>query len=102
MHQLLLNAGLGRLCDGEFRSGDDPLVISVAEVLQDAGASRVLRNATWLQVDLKGGGARPSRTIGTLVRALGGVSESKKVGPRGKQQLVYCWQLPGQTVSTNS
>ena len=28
-------------------------------------AARMLRNATWLQVDLKGTGAKPARTIGT-------------------------------------
>ena len=72
---------LGRLCDGERRAGDDELVKSVAEALQTSEAARMLRNATWLQVDLKGTGAKPARTIGTVVRSLGGVSDAKRVGP---------------------
>ena len=62
---------------------------------QRSVAARVLRQAVWLQVDLKGSGARPSRTIGTVVRSLGGIAESKKVGPRGAQQQLYRWVLPG-------
>jgi len=95
VHELLLNAGLGNLCDGEFRSGDDPLVKSVANALQGADAVRVLRNANWLQLDLKGTGAKPIRTIGTAVRSLGGVSDSIRVGPRGAQLKKYRWRLPG-------
>lgn len=94
--ELLLSAGLGRLCDGERRAGDHELVRAVAEVLQTPEAARVLRNAVWLQVDLKGTGAKPARTIGTVVRSLGGVSDGKKVGPRGAQQQLYCWVLPGE------
>lgn len=95
VHELLLNAGLGNLCDGEFRSGDDPLVKSVANALQGGDAARVLRNANWLQLDLKGTGAKPIRTIGTTVRSLGGVSDSIRVGPRGAQLKKYRWRLPG-------
>ena len=68
---------------------------SVAEALQTSEAARMLRNATWLQVDLKGTGAKPARTIGTVVRSLGGVSDAKRVGPRGAQQQLYRWVLPG-------
>ncbi|MCT0228916.1 hypothetical protein KQ300_12050 [Synechococcus sp. CS-1331] len=94
--ELLLSAGLGRLCDGERRAGDHELVRAVAEALQIPEAARVLRNAVWLQVDLKGTGAKPARTIGTVVRSLGGVSDAKKVGPRGAQQQLYRWVLPGE------
>lgn len=96
VQDLLLRAGLGRLCDGEHRSGDNTLVKAVAEALQTPEASRVLRNAVWLKADLKGTGAKPARTIGTVVRCLGGIVESKKVGPRGAQQHLYRWVLPGQ------
>jgi hypothetical protein len=96
VQELLLSAGLGRLCDGERRAGDHELVKAVADALQTPEAARVLRNAVWLQVDLKGTGARPARTIGTVVRGLGGVSDSKKVGPRGAQQQLYRWLLPGE------
>ena len=96
VQELLLSAGLGRLCDGERRAGDHELVKAVAEGLQTPEAARVLRNAVWLQVDLKGTGAKPARTIGTVVRALGGISDSKKVGPRGAQQKLYRWLLPGE------
>ena len=95
VQELLLSAALGRLCDGEHRAGDDALVKSVAEALQTSEAARMLRNATWLQVDLKGTGAKPARTIGTVVRSLGGVSDAKRVGPRGAQQQLYRWVLPG-------
>ena len=95
VQDLLLSAGLGQLCDGEHRAGDDALVKSVAEALQTSEAARVLRNATWLQVDLKGTGAKAARTIGTVVRSLGGVSDAKRVGPRGAQQQLYRWVLPG-------
>ena len=95
VQDLLLSAGLGRLCDGERRVGDDELVKSVAEALQTPEAARVLRNAVWLRVDLKGTGAKPARTIGTVVRSLGGVSDAKRVGPRGAQQQLYRWVLPG-------
>jgi len=94
--ELLLSAGLGRLCDGERRAGDHELVKAVAEALQTPEAAWVLRNAVWLHVDLKGTGAKPARTIGTVVRSLGGVSDAKKVGPRGAQQLLYRWVLPGE------
>ena len=102
VQELLLSARLGLLCDGIFRAGDDPLVKAVAKELQSPDAKKVLRRAIWLQVDLKGGGARPSRTIGTVVTSLGGITTSKKVGPRSEQKSVYRWRLPGQTVSTNS
>jgi hypothetical protein len=95
VQELLLSARLGRLCDGERRAGDHALVKAVAEALQTPEAARVLRNAVWLQVDLKGTGAKPARTIGTVVRSLGGVSDAKKVGPRGAQQQLYRWVLPG-------
>lgn len=95
VQELLLSSGLGHLCDGQHRAGDDAQVKAVAEVLQSLEAARVLRNATWLQLDLKGTGARPARTIGTVVRALGGIAESKKVGPRGAQQAQFRWVLPG-------
>ena len=68
---------------------------AVAAAHQSPDAAQVLCNAVWLQVDLKGSGARPSRTIGTVVRSLGGIAESKKVGPRGAQQQLYRWVLPG-------
>ena len=96
VQELLLSAGLGRLCDGERRAGDHALVKAVAEALQTPEAARVLRNAVWLQVDLKGTGAKPARTIGSVVRSLGGVSDAKKVGPRGAQQQLYRWVLPGE------
>ena len=95
VQELLLSAELGRLCDGERRAGDHELVKAVADALQTPEAARVLRNAVWLQIDLKGTGAKPARTIGTVVRSLGGVSEAKKVGPRGAQQQQYRWVLPG-------
>ena len=96
VQELLLKAGLGKLCDGKHRAGDHELVKAVAEALQTPEATRMLRNAVWLQVDLKGTGAKPARTIGTVVRSLGGIVESKKVGPRGAQQHIYRWVLPGQ------
>lgn len=96
VQELLLKAGLGRLCDGELRGGDHELVKAVAEALRTPEAARVLRNAAWLQVELKGTGTKPARTIGTVVRCLGGVVESQKTGPRGAQQLLYRWVLPGQ------
>ena len=95
VQELLLKAGLGQLCDGEFHAGDHELVKAVAGALQTPEAARVLRNAVWLQVDLKGTGAKPARTIGTVVRSLGGVSDAKRVGPRGAQQKLYRWVLPG-------
>ena len=95
VQDLLLSAGLGLLCDGERRAGNDELIKSVAEALQTPKAARVLRNAVWLKVDLKGSGTRPSRTIGTMVRSLGGVSDMRKAGPRGAQQQMYRWVLPG-------
>ena len=64
--------------------------------MQTPNAARILRNAVWLQADLKGTGTKPARTIGTVVRCLGGIAESKKVGPRGAQQYLYRWVLPGQ------
>ena len=39
VQELLLNAGLGRLCDGEHRGGDHELVKSVAEALQTSEAA---------------------------------------------------------------
>ena len=95
VQELLLSTGLGRLCDGEHRAGDHELVKAVAAALQTPQAVRVLRNAVWLQADLKGTGAKPARTIGTVVRCLGEVVESKKVDPRGAQQQLYRWVLPG-------
>jgi hypothetical protein len=95
VQELLLSAGLGRLCDGERRAGNHELVKAVADALQTREASRVLRNAVWLQIDLKGTGAKPARTIGTVIRGLGGVSDVKKVGPRGEQKQMYRWVLPG-------
>ena len=95
VQDLLLSAGLGRLCDGERHAGDDELVKSVAEALLSPEAARILRNSVWLQVDLKGKGAKPARTIRTVVRSLGGVSDAKRVGPRGAQQQLYRWVLPG-------
>jgi hypothetical protein len=95
VQELFLSAGLGLLCDGQFRNGDDPLVKAVAEALQSSEAKGVLRRGTWLQLDLKGTGTKPARTIGTTVRSLGGISDSKKLGPRGAQQMQYRWLLPG-------
>lgn len=40
VQELLLNAGLGLLCDGTYRSSADPLVKSVAEALQSVEAKR--------------------------------------------------------------
>lgn len=102
VQELLLLSGLGRLCDCTYRTGDDPLVKNVAASLHSNTAKRVLRNATWLQVDLKGTGERPSRTIGSVVKSLGGISDRKKVGAKGKQKAMYRWRLPGQMVSTKS
>jgi hypothetical protein len=96
VQEVLLKAGLGKLCDGQFRSGDDPLVKSVAEALQSPDARRVLRHATWLQLELTGSAAYPAQTVSAAVARLGGVSKSRKVGARGKQKKVYCWILPGQ------
>jgi hypothetical protein len=95
VHGLLLEAGVGRLCDGRYRDGDDPLVVEVAQALKTPKAAAILRKAVWLALDLKGGDTRPARTIGTVVRSLGGISESKKVGPKGNQRQVYRWVLPG-------
>jgi hypothetical protein len=95
VHELLITSGLGKLCDGSFRSGDDPLVKSVAAALQSTDAARIFRNANWLQVQLKGKGDKPIRTIGTVVRCLGGVSDSRREGPRGAQLKRYRWILPG-------
>lgn len=95
VQELLLSAGIGQLCDGEFRSGDHELVKAVAEGLQTPEVARILRNAVWLKVDLKGSGTRPARTVGTVIRSLGEITQSKKVGPRGAQRQVYRWVLPG-------
>ncbi len=93
--ELLLSAELGRLCDGEHRAGDHELDKAVAEALRTPNAARVLRNAVWRQADLKGTGAKPARTIETVVRCLGGIAECKKVGPRGAQHLLYQWCCQG-------
>lgn len=58
-------------------------------------AVATLRKAVWLALDLKGGDTKPARTIGTVVRSLGGISDAKKLGPRGAQQQLYRWVLPG-------
>lgn len=92
---LFLEAGLGLLCDGTSRAGDDPQVVETARLLKTPQAAAILRRATWLQLDLKGGETHPARTIGTAIRALGGISVSKKVGGRGAQVSVYRWLLPG-------
>jgi hypothetical protein len=96
VHELLITSGLGKLCDGSFRSGDDPLVKSVAAAFQSTDAARIFSNANWLQVQLKGKGDKPIRTIGTVVRCLGGVSDSRREGPRGAQLKRYRWILPGE------
>lgn len=93
--KLFLQAGVGRLCDGKRRAGDDPLVVGVAQALKTAEAAATLRKAVWLALDLKGGETKPARTIGTVVRSLGGISDAKKLGPRGAQQQLYRWVLPG-------
>lgn len=95
VQELFLNARLGLLCDGQYRASDDPLVVAAARALQGHEARRVLRKANWLQLELKGTGTKPVRTVGTVVRSLGGMSHSKKMGPRGCQQTMYCWWLPG-------
>lgn len=100
VQNLLLASGLGHLCDGSFRPADDPEVKAVAQALRTSKAARVLRNANWLQINLKGNGERPSRTIGTVVKSLGGITETRKTGPRREQQRSFRWLLPGQTVST--
>ena len=92
---VFLRAGLGQLCDGTSRAPDDELVIRVSQSLRGTEANAVLRRATWLQLDLKGKGEKPVRTIGSVVRSLGGISEDKKVGPRGEQKRLYRWLLPG-------
>jgi hypothetical protein len=102
VQELFLNAGLGQLCDGTFRSSVDPLVKAVAEALQSYEAKQILRHANWLQLDLAGTGLVPIRTIGTAVRSLGGVSYMKRTGPRGAQIGMYRWQLPGDLVASNS
>jgi hypothetical protein len=95
VQDLLLNSGLAFLCDGTFRYGDDSQVRSVAEVLQNQDARRVLRQATWLRLDLKGSIAYPAQTVGAVVSRLGGISNSRKRGPRGSQKKQYQWVLPG-------
>ncbi|MCP9904059.1 hypothetical protein KBY72_13215 [Cyanobium sp. BA5m-21] len=40
VQELLLSAGLGLLCDGIFRAGDDPLVKAVAKELQSPDAKK--------------------------------------------------------------
>ena len=94
--ELLLSAGLGRLYVGKSCAGDHKLVKAMAEAMQTPEAARVKRNAVSLQVDLKGTGAKPARTIGTVVFSLGVVSDAKKAGPRGAQQQLYRWVLPGE------
>ena len=96
VQEVLLKAGLGKLCDDQFRSGDDPLVKSVAEALQCPDARRAFRHATWLQLELTGSTAYPAQTVSAAVTRLGGVSKSRKVGARGKQKKMYRWILPGQ------
>ena len=102
VQELFLNAGLGKLCDGTYRSSADPLVKSVAEALQSFEAKQVFRHANWLQLELKGNRLYPIRTIGTAVRSLGGVSHLQRSGPRGAQISMYRWQLPGDLVASNS
>lgn len=96
VQEVFLKAGLGKLCDGQFRSGDDLLVKRVAEALQTPDARGVFRHATWLQLELTGSAAYPAQTVSAAVARLGGVSKSRKVGARGEQKKMYRWILPSQ------
>ena len=78
---------MGQLCDGKSRAPDDEVVFKVSQSLRGTESSAVLRRATWLQLDLKGKGEKPVRTIVSVVRSLGGISEDKKVGPLGGKNV---------------
>lgn len=103
VQELLLSAGLGRLCDGQLRSSEDSLVQEVATAIRTPEGRRTLRAATWLGVDLqaerkpKGGKEKkpdPVKTINALVDKLGGVQLSERKQVSGDRVRLYGWQLP--------
>ncbi len=103
VQELLLSAGLGRLCDGQLRSADDSLVQEVVTAIRTPEGRRILRAATWLGVDLqaerkpKGGKEKkpdPVKTINALVDKLGGVQLSERKQVSGERVRLYGWQLP--------
>jgi hypothetical protein len=103
VQELLLSAGLGRLCDGQLRSAEDPLVQEAVTAIRTPEGRRILRAATWLGVDLqaerkpKGGLEKkpdPVKTINALVDKLGGVQLSERKQVNGNRVRMYGWQLP--------
>jgi hypothetical protein len=103
VQELLLSAGLGRLCDSQLRSAEDPLVQEAVTAIRTPEGRRILRAATWLGVDLqaerkpKGGQQKkpdPVKTINALVDKLGGVQLSERKQVSGGRVRLYGWQLP--------
>jgi hypothetical protein len=103
VQELLLSAGLGRLCDGQLRSAEDPLLQEVVTVIRTNEGRRILRAATWLGVDLQaerkaigGQEKKPDavKTINALVVRLGGVQLSERKQVSGSRVRLYGWQLP--------
>lgn len=103
VQELLLSAGLGRLCDGQLRSAEDPLLQDVVSAIRTPEGRRILRAATWLGVDLqaerkpKGSQEKkpdPVKTINALVDKLGGVQLSERKQVSGNRVRLYGWQLP--------
>jgi hypothetical protein len=103
LQELLLSAGLGRLCDGQLRSAEDSLLLEVVTTIRTPEGLRILRAATWLGVDLqaerkpRGAMAKkpdPVKTINALVDKLGGVQLSERKQVSGNRLRLYGWQLP--------
>jgi hypothetical protein len=103
VQELLLSAGLGRLCDSQLRTAEDPLVQEAVTAIRTPEGRRILRAATWLGVDLqaerkpKGGKEKkpdPVKTINALVDKLGGVQLSERKQVSGERVRLYGWQLP--------
>jgi len=101
--ELLLNAGLGRLCDGQLRSAEDQLLQEVVSAIRTPEGLRILRAATWLGVDLQAERKQKRvqekkpdavKTINALVDKLGGIQLSERKQVSGTRVRLYGWQLP--------
>lgn len=59
------------------------MVVVATQALKTPEAAATLRKAVWLALDLKGGDTKPARTIGTVVRSLGGSAMRRSWGRGG-------------------